>query len=149
VKRILILLAGLTMLALPTSALAKSAPTVKLANTDKGKILVVGSPGSAQGFTLYMFTKDGRNKDNCAKDSNCISIWPPLTVNGKPTAGPGVRASLLGTIKLPNGSKQVTYAGHPLYTYSQDAGPGETSYIGAFQFGGTWYGVNPTGKKVK
>ncbi|MFI4993711.1 MAG: hypothetical protein ACHQCH_08880 [Solirubrobacterales bacterium] len=47
------------------------------------------------------------------------------------------------------GGKQVTYAGHPLYTYSGDSGPGETSYVGEKQFGGTWYAINASGHTVK
>jgi predicted lipoprotein with Yx(FWY)xxD motif len=47
------------------------------------------------------------------------------------------------------GGKQVTYAGHPLYTYSGDSGPGQTSYVGAKSFGGTWYAINASGGTVK
>jgi predicted lipoprotein with Yx(FWY)xxD motif len=145
-KRILLLLAGIAILGLATSgvASAKSAPpTVKLAKRGGlGKILVTNG-----GFTLYMFTKDGHNKDNCRKISMCASIWPPLTVKNKPIAGPGVKKSLLGTIKLSNGKKQVTYNGHPLYTYSLD-NPGDTGYVGQVQFNGTWLALNASGKRV-
>ena len=83
------------------------------------------------------------------KISGCSEIWPALTSKGKPTAGPGVRASLLSTITLPGGSKQVTYAGHALYLYSADSGPGETSYVGEKAFGGIWYAINSAGHTVK
>lgn len=145
-KRILILLAGLAALALPATAAAGSghSTTVKLANTSSGKILVDSS-----GFTVYMFTKDSRNKDTCMKNSGCIATWPAVTVKGRPTWGAGVKRSLLGTIPFGHARRQVTYAGHPLYTYSQDAGPAATDYIGAQEFGGSWYGVSATGKAVK
>ena len=150
-KRILILLVGIAMLALPAAGVAGSSQrvTVKLANTGKGKLLVDGEPGPFQGFTLYMFARDRRNQDNCIKTSGCKSIWPPLTVKGRPTGGPGVRGSLLGSIAIGQGKRQVTYGGHPLYIYSQDFSPGDTFYIGALQFNGTWYGVNAAATAVK
>jgi predicted lipoprotein with Yx(FWY)xxD motif len=71
-----------------------------------------------------------------------------VVTKAKPVAGNGVKASLIGTIKL--GSKrQLTYAGHPLYTYVGDSGPGSTSYVGIKQFGGAWYALNAAGKTVR
>jgi predicted lipoprotein with Yx(FWY)xxD motif len=104
---------------------------------------------NGRGRTLYAFTKDGRNKDRCVTAAGCSSTWPMLTSNGKPAAGPGVKGSMLSTIKLPNGSHQVTYDGHPLYTYVADSSTAETDYVGADQFGGTWLAVNAAGKTVK
>ncbi len=134
-----------------TGAAASAAPTahagraakIQLRHTSSGKLLV-----DASGFTLYRFTRDAR-KNTCVKISECPGTWPALSTSGTPTAGPGVKASLLSTIKLPNGSKQVTYAGHPLYRYSAASERGETVYIGAKQFGGTWYAVNAAGNFVK
>jgi hypothetical protein len=54
----------------------------------------------------------------------------------------------VGTIMV-GGARQVTYAGHPLYTYIGDAGPGDTSYVGQSQFGGKWFALNATGQIVK
>jgi predicted lipoprotein with Yx(FWY)xxD motif len=118
--------------------------TIELRHTSLGKILV-----TASGFTLYEFTKDHANKSSCATISGCPEAWPALQTNSKPTAGSGLKASLLSTIKLSSGGKQVTYAGHPLYIYSGDSGPGETSYVGAKQFGGTWYAIDASGGTVK
>jgi predicted lipoprotein with Yx(FWY)xxD motif len=135
----------------PTGAHAAKAAKVQLRGTSKGKILV-----NASGFTLYRFTKDPRNKNTCLTSggegygsSSCTEVWPPLTTSGKPLAGAGVKSSLLGTIKLPGGRKQVTYAGHPLYLYSAASRPGETSYIGVKSFGGTWDAVSGAGGLVK
>ena len=137
----------LTLLVLALSATAVSAAgrpaKIKLSGSSLGKILVNGS-----GATVYMFTKDGRNKDKCQSISGCTSIWPPVTTHGKPIAGPGINKRLLGTIKIAHGAKQVTYAGHALYTYTGDFGPAQTSYVGAMQFGGTWFALNAAGKKV-
>lgn len=114
--------------------------TVQLRHTDLGNILV-----SSTGRTLYEFTKDHNRKNTCAPISGCSSVWPSLKASGRPTAGPGVKASLLSTTS----AGQVTYAGHPLYTYRGDSGPGQTSYVGAKSFGGTWDAVNATGGSVR
>lgn len=115
-------------------------PTVTLKKFGNGKIL------SHHGSVLYMFTHDKKNQNSCMKISGCKSIWPAFTVAGKPTAGPGVNKSLLGTIKIAGGKHQVTYAGHALYRYSLD--PKTTSYIGTPEFGGNWDALNAAGKSV-
>jgi predicted lipoprotein with Yx(FWY)xxD motif len=138
-----------------TSALAGAAvagPTahgsraakIQLRHSGLGKILV-----DAQGFTLYRFTKDTSKRNTCVTTSGCTLTWPALTTSASPTAGPGVKASLLSTIKLPNGAKQVTYAGHPLYRYASASERAETVYVGASQFGGIWYAVSAGGGVVK
>jgi predicted lipoprotein with Yx(FWY)xxD motif len=126
-----------------TTARAARAATVRIGHTSAGSILETGS-----GFTLYMFTADGHNRDNCVRKSGCASVWPPYTVSGRPVAGSGVRASLLGTITISGGKHQVTYAGHPLYRYASDSGPGATDYLGFSSFGGTWDGVSASGGRV-
>jgi len=123
---------------LPT-AHASRAATVQLRHTNLGSILV-----SSSGRTLYEFTRDHVNKSSCAAISGCSEIWLSLRASGHPTAGSGIKASLLSS----HGG-QVTYAGHPLYTYTGDSGAGETSYVGAKQFGGTWYAINASGGTVK
>jgi predicted lipoprotein with Yx(FWY)xxD motif len=126
------------------SAHSATAVSVKTAKTHAGTILV-----ASNGFTLYMFTADSKNKDTCVKHTGCTSVWPPYTVTAKPTAGTGVKASLLGTIKLSSGKLQVTYNGHPLYRYAADSSPAATDYFGATAFGGTWYGITASGATVK
>jgi predicted lipoprotein with Yx(FWY)xxD motif len=127
----------------PSVAHAAGVGTVNLAKTARGYILV-----SSTGFTLYEFTKDSSGIDSCVAISGCPHFWPPLMVTGAPTAGPGVKASLLGTITLPEGGSQVTYDGHPLYTFTEDSGPGETGYIGVRAFGGYWYALRRSGRAV-
>jgi predicted lipoprotein with Yx(FWY)xxD motif len=126
------------------TANASRTTKVSLRHTRLGSILV-----SSSGRTLYEFTRDRAHSNSCVKISGCSEIWPALTSSGKPSAGPGVRSSLLSTIKLPGGSRQVTYAGHALYLYSADSGPGETSYVGEKAFGGIWYAINAAGRTVK
>ena len=122
---------------------ASSAAKVSLRKTSVGMILV-----NSKGFTVYVFSRDSKNTDACVKISQCTTFWPPLTTAAKPVAGSGVKASLLGTIPYKGSLKQVTYAGHPLYTYSQDSSPGSTSYVNANAFGGRWPAVNAAGKEI-
>ena len=129
----------------PSLAAARGRPAkLELRRTNVGTILVNG-----QGFTLYAFTRDSRNHDACAQMSGCLGAWPALTSSAKPVAGKGVRAGLIGTITLRGGAKQVTYAGHPLYTYVGDSGPGSTFYVNIFQFGGRWPAMNAAGAEIK
>ncbi len=121
-------------------ARSSRAATVQLRHTNLGSILV-----SSSGRTLYEFTRDHAKKNSCAPIKGCSAVWPSLKASGRPTAGSGVKASLLSTTS----GNQVTYAGHSLYTYSGDSGPGETSYVGAKMFGGTWYAINASGGTVK
>jgi predicted lipoprotein with Yx(FWY)xxD motif len=116
--------------------------TLQLHSTKLGKILV-----DKQGYTVYAFALDKRNKDACQNISGCLEEWP-LVTPGSVLAGPGVKRSLVGEIKV-DGAKQLTYAGHPLYTFSRDDEPHETTYVNYLQFGGRWPALNAKGKLVK
>jgi predicted lipoprotein with Yx(FWY)xxD motif len=127
-----------------THASRSSGATIELHETALGKILV-----SSAGLTLYDFSKDQKNKDACQSIGGCTSVWPPLIASGAVKAGSGLNASELGTIALSSGKKQVTYYGRPLYLYTGDEHAGETSYVGASQFGGKWLAVNAKGRSVQ
>jgi LPXTG-motif cell wall-anchored protein len=116
------------------TATATTAPTLSVASNSKlGSILV-----ASNGMTLYHFSKDSAGVSNCT--GACAKLWPPLTVTGTPSAGAGVTGKL-GTIKRSNGSLQVTYNGWPLYYFSGDNKPGDTTGQG---FKNLWYVVSPT-----
>ena len=115
--------------------------SVALASTKLGKVLVDG-----KGRTLYLFQADKGTMSNCA--GACASEWPPLTTSGKPSAGAGLVAAKLGTAKRADGTTGVTYAGHPLYTFSGDGAPGQTAGEGLSDFGGSWYALSSAGKSV-
>lgn len=125
------------------NAAAAGTPTVRLEQTSLGEILVTSS-----GSILYLFTRDRHGKDSCAKVSGCLETWPALTTTRKPVAGPHVKASLLGTIKLHGQVRQVTYAGHPLYTYALGFVHRSTFNIGSDEYGGEWLAVNAAGEAV-
>jgi predicted lipoprotein with Yx(FWY)xxD motif len=112
--------------------------------TSLGRILV-----DARGYTLYAFTKDSRDTDRCITVGGCTSVWPIARTGSSARAGRGVDGSLLGAISLPDGTRQVTYAGHPLYTYVGDGAPGDVSYVGVSQSGGAWPAIRASGALVR
>ena len=120
---------------------ARANATVSLRKTKLGMVLV-----NSSGHSLYLFEKDRNDKSACS--ASCASFWPPLISRGKPTAGPGVKASLLGTTRRSNGSLQVTYNKHPLYTFALDRQAGQTNGEGRFAFGAKWYALSARGTAV-
>jgi len=120
---------------------AGSPATVAVARTKLGLILVDG-----KGRTLYDFVKDKSTTSTCY--DACAALWPPLFTKGKPHAGHGVRASLLGTTKRRDGKLEVTYNRHPLYFYVADSKPGQTTGQGLNQFGAPWWALNAAGKEI-
>ena len=115
--------------------------SVSLRTTKLGPILV-----NARGHTLYMFAKDRNGKSSCS--GSCAKFWPPSLQRGKATAGPGVKKSLIGTTKRSNGSVQLTYNKHPLYTFALDKKSGQTNGEGQLAFGARWYAVSGKGTAV-
>jgi predicted lipoprotein with Yx(FWY)xxD motif len=129
-------LAGLT-------SIASSAPSrpagVKTGTSSLGRIVVDG-----RSRTLYLFENDRSGKSTCS--GACAQNWPPLLTKGKPKAGPGAKAALLGTTRRADGTTQVTYNRHPLYTYVADNGKrGSTKGEGLDAFGAKWYVVAAKG----
>ena len=116
--------------------------SVALAQSDLGRILV-----DAQGRTLYLFEADKGTASTC--DGACASAWPPLTTAEKPIAGPGVSASKLGTTTRGDGTTEVTYNGHPLYTFAGDSAPGQANGQGSDGFGAEWYVRSAAGNAVE
>jgi predicted lipoprotein with Yx(FWY)xxD motif len=114
---------------------------VALRKTALGTILV-----DARGRTLYLFEKDRGGVSRC--DSACATYWPPLASHGTPRAVKGVRQSLLRVARPRNGVRQVTYAGHPLYTFAGDKRAGQTTGEGLDNFGAEWYALAADGHKV-
>ncbi len=106
-----------------------------------GRIIV-----DSRGHTLYLFEKDRRGKSACS--GACLVYWPPLLTSGMPTAIKGAKPSLLGSIRRADGTRQVTYAGHPLYLFFGDARRGQTNGEGLKDFGAAWYALMPSGKKI-
>ncbi len=118
------------------------AASIEVASNPKlGSILV-----DAEGQTLYTFQKDLGGKSSCS--GSCAKVWPPELTTASPKAGSGVSASKLGTVKRADGTIQVTYAGHPLYTYTADTSSGQANGNGVNSFGGVWNAVQPSGSSA-
>jgi predicted lipoprotein with Yx(FWY)xxD motif len=117
------------------SPAAASGTVLKIATISGTKVLT-----NAKGFTVYSFAPDTATKSNC--NGSCAQYWPP--VKGPATAGSGVTGTL-GTITRSDGSAQVTYDGHPLYTYVSDTAPGQAKGNGVNLSGGVWHEVTVTG----
>ena len=107
-----------------------------------GSVLVDGT-----GYALYAYQPDGQaGRSTCY--GLCAINWPPLVLPAGvtlPTSGPGVRADLLGTTTRTDGSRQVTYAGRPLYRWALDTRPGEALGQAVDAQGGWWYTVDADG----
>jgi predicted lipoprotein with Yx(FWY)xxD motif len=99
-----------------------------------------------KGFTVYDFHKDKGTTSSCY--GSCAKVWPPLTTAGAPTAGEGAMSAELGTTKRKDGTVQVTYAGHPLYTYVVDKKPGEANGNDSSSFGAQWYALHANGEEA-
>jgi predicted lipoprotein with Yx(FWY)xxD motif len=128
--------AGATAALAHTAHAASGAATVNTKSTKLGTILVTSS-----GKTLYLDVGDKPPHFACT--GGCLGAWPPLQTSGKPKAAGAAKASMLGTVK--NGSlTQVTYNGHPLYTFSSDTSANATSGEGVNGF----YVVSPSGAKI-
>lgn len=100
----------------------------------------------SEGLTVYEFAKDQGTTSSCY--GACEQGWPPVLAEGKATAGEGAMSSQLGTTKRKDGSMQVTYAGHPLYTFAGDTAPGEANGNESTAFGGKWSVMDEGGEAV-
>ena len=98
----------------------------------------------SEGFTVYEFTEDNGTTSSCY--GGCEEEWPPVIASGKPTAGAGAAAADLGTTKRKDGTVQVTYKGHPIYTFADDESPGEAN---GNEDDGAWFVLNEAGSAVK
>lgn len=134
--------AGTTASASPTAVAAAGGRALSVKSGSLGKILV-----DSKGRTLYAFGHDLKNKSRCS--GACAANWPPALTKAKsPKVGAGVSAAKLRVIKRADGTRQLSYAGHPLYRFSLDGSPGDMKGQGVNAFGGIWHVVSPAGKVV-
>ena len=91
---------------------------------------------NAKGFTLYSFAPDTPTASKCY--GSCAAYWPPVTGTAPASTGlPGT----VGTITRTGGARQLTYNGHPLYTYIGDSAPGQANGNNLNLNGGLWHEV--------
>jgi predicted lipoprotein with Yx(FWY)xxD motif len=115
-----------------------SSATVSAQPTSLGMIIV-----DAQGRTVYDFAADKTSASTCT--GACAANWPPVPAPATlPASLPGVTGKL-GTTTGAGGARQLTIAGHPVYTFAGDSAPGQTNGQGTVAFGGLWTVVSPAG----
>jgi len=114
--------------------------SIKVVRSQFGRIL-----GDGRGQAVYFFDKEETRRSECYGE--CARAWPPVLTDGRPVAGKGARARLLGTTKRRDGKRQVTYDGRPLYYYVDDA-PGRVLCHNVSEFGGLWLVTRANGTPV-
>jgi predicted lipoprotein with Yx(FWY)xxD motif len=166
-------LAALAAAALLTLAACGSSGTTKAASTGGSKSPTTtaatssAAPGTTfrattvpglgmavvdgRGHTIYVLSADGKTNAPCDDASGCTKVWPDLALpsgTAAATAGPGLMASLLGTMKLSSGETYPTYGGWLMYEFVGDSGVAEAHGEGLKSFGGTWYALSPAGTPI-
>lgn len=122
------------------SPTAAAAVGLKTATSSAGTIVV-----DANGMSVYFFTKDVKDSGTSACTGACLTMWPPVTSTAATPTAEGVSGTL-GTITTPDGAKQVTLNGLPLYYYAQDKKPGDILGQGVSD---VWYLASPAGEMIK
>ncbi|MCE3266735.1 MAG: hypothetical protein K0S15_1444 [Solirubrobacterales bacterium] len=125
----------------PGATAKKLGVKLQVKGSEYGKVLMNGG-----GKALYLFTKDRKGRSDCYGE--CAEAWPPFLTRGRPVAGRGVKAGRLGTFERDDGTRQVTYAGHPVYFYVHDS-PGEILCQDVFEFSGRWLLLRGSGRAVR
>jgi len=144
-RTFLILIGVLAVLGAAPAAMARagaSSGTVAVHSSSYGRVLFDG-----RGFALYTFSHDPRGRSSCS--GACANAWPPFLVKRAPSAGPGARAALLGSVRRGDGTMQATYAGRPLYYYVGDTKAGQILCQNVSEFGGRWLVVRANGVPVR
>jgi predicted lipoprotein with Yx(FWY)xxD motif len=118
-----------------------SAVVVSTKHNKTGTILAAGP----KHLTVYLFEADKGPMSSCS--GACAQAWPPVTASSAQASGAAHQAAL-GTITRPDGTKQVTYNGHPLYYFAKDGDAGDAYGQGVKAFGASWYVLNPAGSKI-
>ncbi len=116
--------------------------TIGVKHSKLGTILAAGP----HRMTVYLFEADKGGQSACS--GACAAAWPPVTTGGRPQTSGSASASHLGTITRSDGSKQVTYNGHPLYFFAADKDEGDAYGQGSKAFGAGWYVMAPSGTKI-
>jgi predicted lipoprotein with Yx(FWY)xxD motif len=130
--------AALVLLGVAVAGASPPAPAATSTGTSLKTTVIGGTTvlTNARGFTLYSFAPDAPTTSKCY--GGCAVYWPPVT--GTAPAGPSLPGRI-GTITRTGGSRQLTYNGHPLYTYIGDTGPGQAKGNNLNLNGGLWHEI--------
>ncbi|HEX4290197.1 MAG TPA: hypothetical protein VH021_14855 [Trebonia sp.] len=133
-----LVVAALVLLGVAEAGSGTPAPATAVAGTTLKSTTIGGTQvlANAKGFTLYWFVPDTATSSKCY--GSCAVYWPPVTGTAAAGAGlPGTTAVIART----DGSKQLTYDGHPLYTYIADTAAGQANGNNINLNGGVWHVV--------
>ena len=128
----------------PSAPAASSATTIKTAsNPSLGTILV-----DSAGMTVYRFDADSVSPPTSHCTGGCAAVWPPVPAGAASSVAQGFSQSELGTLTRPDGSKQVTVGGWPVYTYTGDTAAGQANGEHLTLNGGVWWAVTTGGARA-
>jgi predicted lipoprotein with Yx(FWY)xxD motif len=128
-----------------TTTAASTAAGGELVSSKHEKVGTILAAGPKK-LTVYLFEGDKGAASSCA--GACAKAWPPVTTNGAPTVAGAAGSADMGTITREDGTKQVTYKGHPLYFFVKDGDAGDAYGQGVKAFGSSWYVLKPSGAKI-
>jgi predicted lipoprotein with Yx(FWY)xxD motif len=145
------LLLGSFVLAAPATSVSAGGTVIKTAYNAKLKKTIIVD---GRGRTVYLLISDSGGVPSCAAISpDCPKAWPAVATQGKPVAGKGINAALLGVAKGAGGVKQVTYKKHPLYFFhggfGAPTGDKQPGQVRGQAFYGIWYVLSPKGNAIK
>lgn len=118
---------------------AVTGAALKTATTSLGTVVV-----DSAGKTVYAFDEDTRNSGMSACTGGCAGLWPAVTTSSTRPTVAGLTARV-GTISRPDGTRQITLDGRPIYTYSGDSGAGAVAGQGVTR---VWWAVTPAGAEI-
>jgi predicted lipoprotein with Yx(FWY)xxD motif len=124
----------------PSTSVAAHATLTVVTNSKLGKQIIV----DASGKTVYLFMPDGTSATSKVP-ATLKSAWPAVTVSGASTVGAGLDKAKIAVHSQSDGTKQVAYNGHLLYTFQGDAAPGSAN---GERLGGIWFVLSPAGIKI-
>lgn len=128
-----------------SSSNSSSAKPAATGTTVSTKTSSVGTVLAGEGGkTLYLFEADKNGKPTCSGD--CAAAWPPAMSNGSVTVSGDADRSKVASV---SGTKQITYAGHPLYYYAKDTDAKDVYGNGIDSFGAEWYALTPSGANAE
>jgi predicted lipoprotein with Yx(FWY)xxD motif len=134
--------AGTTTTTAAAGSASAAGTIVSVKHNKVGTILAAGP----KHLTVYLFEGDHGTTSACS--GACAQVWPPVTTGAAPTVAGGAMSADLGTVTRADGTKQVTYKGHPLYFFAKDGDDGDAYGQGIKSFGSDWYVLRPNGSKL-
>lgn len=130
---------SLALALLASASLAQQGTTLSAATAPEWGTFLVDRAG----MSVYLYERDEPGALACV--DACVNNWPPVVADGDVSVGDGLDPELVGSVERPDGTMQLTYGGHPLYTYARDSEAGDTNGQG---LGGAFFLVAPGGTSI-